>query len=121
MKTTELLKKRASYLKEIEATLWTADLKVWMRENIAYKVGKVYEVVENGIKRRGFKRFVIYSFEHQMMGRFFSVRCGGWWLDDTDTPTKWDCMTIYGAVNSAVLKLSENQTNNPVPKEFANR
>lgn len=79
---------------------------------------KVYELVENGRKRRGFKRFVIYTQEITVYdeGDIF-IRVGGWWLDAVNVPTKWDTMTVIGISNPAVFKLSENQINEKHPYE----
>jgi len=77
---------------------------------------KVYELVENGRKRRGLKRFVIYTQEISVYdkGDIF-IRVGGWWLDAVNVPAKWDTMTVLGVGNPAVFKLSENQINEECP------
>jgi len=129
MNTEEFLKRRKSYVDKLKATesdlsgKLTLDFMRWQDENLPYKVGKVYELVENGIRRRGFKRFVIYSF-HPSFFNFdknnptFMCRCGGWWLDENDIPAKWDNMVVYGAGNNAVFELSKRQRNLSVPKHL---
>ena len=70
----------------------------------------VYELLENGTKRRGFKRFVVYDQEIQTFDNSPMIRVGGWWLDSENIPTKWDNMTVYGCGNPAVFKFSDDQT-----------
>lgn len=77
---------------------------------------KVYELKENGRKRRGFKRFVIYSIELSVWGDQVSIIVAGWWLDKESIPTKWDNMIVKGVGNPAVFELSEDQTNHKHPE-----
>lgn len=77
---------------------------------------KVYELKENGRKRMGFKRFVIYSIELRVWDDTVMITVGGWWLDKESIPTKWDNMTVKGVGNPAVFELSEDQTNHKHPE-----
>lgn len=78
---------------------------------------KVYELKENGRKRRGFKRFVVYEiFLRVLLKNSVIITVGGWWLDKDSIPTKWDNMTVYGIGNPAIFELSENQTNHKHPE-----
>ena len=83
---------------------------------------KVYELVENGIKRRGFKRFLMVTFQGQFIkGDHLIYQCAGWWLDENNTPAKWDNMTVFGVGNKAVFKLSASQKRNKVPQHLLDR
>lgn len=89
------------------------DLVVYTRQflnaNCPVEIKGVYELKENGIKRRGFKRFVIYLREVIFFGGDPMIQVGGWWLDRENVPTKWDTMTVYGISNPALFELSDNQ------------
>jgi hypothetical protein len=89
---------------------YTQILKEFVKENSPVEKFKVYELVENGIKRRGFKRIVIYDIEVAVWDKdVVMIRIGGWWLDKENVPAKWDTMTVVGVSNPAIFKLSENQ------------
>lgn len=77
---------------------------------------KVYELKENGRKRRGFKRFVIYSIELRVFYDTVNIVVAGWWLDKQSIPSKWDNMTVKGIGNPAIFELSEDQTNHKHPE-----
>lgn len=125
-KRNDLKKKVADYEKGIDKQ-YQPICKDFLNKVIPYKKGKVYELIENGNKRRSYKRFVIYSFQLQCFARseskdksdFVMIRACGWWLDEkTNLPNKWDTQTVFGASNAAVLKLSNNQHNGKVPDRF---
>lgn len=85
-----------------------------VREFIAFhshvKQNKVYELKENGIKRKGFNRFVIYTIRMATInGHTPMIRVAGWWLDKNNVPAKWDTMTVTGVSNPAIFELSKNQ------------
>ncbi|MNU09540.1 hypothetical protein D3C72_2561730 [compost metagenome] len=44
------------------------------------------------------------------------ITVGGWWLNENNTPSKWDNMTVEGVSNPAIFKLSEDQTANDHPE-----
>lgn len=114
-KRNELLEKKQAFLNEVnqEYTLIIAD---FLQKNSPVKNNKVYELIKNGTKRRGFKRFVIYQQDVSVMdGTDIFIRVGGWWLNEENIPTKWDTMTVLGVCNAATFVLSENQTNKPHP------
>jgi hypothetical protein len=94
-------------------------LKEFLKDNSPIEEGKVYELLENGRKRRGFKRFIIYDQTVRMWDETLMITIGGWWLNEKDIPTKWDNMTVQGISNPAVFKISENQTalNHPKSNE----
>lgn len=113
----EILKKIDDFKKKINKEVYTPLYKQFIKDNCPYKVGKVYELEKNGIRRRGFTRFVIYGFDACVMfERIAMIDAGGWWLDENSNPTKWDSFNVFGAGNAAIFKLSENQTNNPKAK-----
>ena len=117
MNTEQFLKERKALLdkkaiQEAEINKeYTRILNEFKKENSPVQKQKVYELQENGRKRRGFKRIVIYDIDvavwdaDQVM-----IRAGGWWLDKNNIPTKWDTMTVVGVSNNAVFKLSDDQT-----------
>ena len=128
MTTKQLLAFRKKLKKEIALFTknknkeWGPALKAWEKANITLLRNKVYELVENGIKRRGFKRFLMVTFQGQFIkGDHLIYQCAGWWLDENNTPAKWDNMTIYGVGNKAVFKLSANQKHNKAPQNLLDR
>ncbi|SCY94490.1 hypothetical protein [Flavobacterium caeni] len=116
MKQKTFLKKRDQLLKKkkaFEAAInkeYNKFANAFIDENSPVKRLMVYELIENGIRRRGFTRFVIYAQDVTVWDKSPIIRVGGWWLDQSNVPTKWDNMTVYGVGNPAVFKLSENQT-----------
>ena len=131
MTSEQIISNRLTYQAEIRNVTekyemqFGKDFKEWVKHNAPFKVGKVVEVINNGIKRRGLKRFVIYTYEPQFTrfskGLSMFVSACGWWLDENNTPAKWDTMVISGASNNAEFKLSDSQANNPVPKHIADK
>jgi hypothetical protein len=122
MKESNFLEQRNSLLDKKEAFLnginkeYTKLVNEFINENSPVENFKVYELIKNGKKRRGFKRFVIYK--HNLTVYFKTdifITVGGWWLDNENTPTKWDTMTVMGVSNSAEFVLSENQINKKHP------
>lgn len=116
MNTEDFILKRKALLEKKESQNdlinkeYTQILKEFVEENSPVEKHKVYELVKNGIKRRGYKRIVIYSTEVGVWdGDYVHIRVGGWWLDKDNVPTKWDTMTVVGVSNPAIFKLSENQ------------
>lgn len=111
------------FRKKISKELYEPVVKSFIKDHILYKVGKVYNLVEGGKRRKGFKRFVIYEIQPQFFfqGRLL-IRVCGWWLDDSNnnSPFKWDSMVVYGVGNKAVFKLAENQNTGPVPEYLKN-
>lgn len=101
---------------------WSKHADRFVKENLTVKKNKVYELVQNGHNRRGLKRFVVYAFQYMFLKTKrtyeFQIRVGGWWLDEYNTPAKWDHMAVYGVGNPAKFKLSDNQTNKDVPKHL---
>lgn len=91
-------------------------LKEFLSENSPVETHKVYELLKNGRKRRGFKRFVIYKQAVQMWDEDLMITVGGWWLNENNIPSKWDNMTVEGVGNSAIFKLSDDQTANKHPE-----
>lgn len=106
----DLLKIKAEQEEAINVK-YTALCDDFILTNSPVKNLEVYELLENGKKRRGFKRFVIYSQEISVFVDSPMIRVGGWWLNSENVPSKWDSMTVYGIGNPAIFKLSENQTN----------
>lgn len=121
MKKGEFLKQRKALQKKLEAYKKEIDkayskiAKQFILEASPVKEGKVYELKENGTKRRGFKRFVIYDHDYTIYKEHINIRVGGWWLDADSVPSKWDNMTVTGVCNPAVFELSKDQTNKPHP------
>ena len=104
-----LLAEKESQLEKINIK-YTQILKEFKKANSPVKKYKVYELLKNGRKRRGFNRFVIYDIEVAVWDEdAVMIRTGGWWLDKENFPTKWDTMTVVGVSNPAIFKLSENQ------------
>ena len=107
----KLLDRKEELLKGINEE-YTKLVNEFIDKNSPVKKQKVYELVKNGNKRRGFKRFVIYTQELAVYDRTdIFIRVGGWWLNSENIPTKWDTMTVLGVSNSAEFILSENQEN----------
>lgn len=123
MKKTEFLKERKALNKKLDAFKkqinkeYTKITKQYVYANSPVKENKVYELKENGIKRRGFKRFVVYTHDISFFKDHVSIRASGWWLDAESVPSKWDTMTVTGVCNPAVFVLSENQTNKSHPEK----
>lgn len=112
---SELLKLKEEHLKKINQD-YSKIAQQFIDANSPVKNHKVYELIANGKKRRGFKRFVIYTQEVSVFDKKdIFIRVGGWWLDKENTPTKWDTMTVMGVGNAAVFILSENQINKKHP------
>ncbi|MDN3673104.1 hypothetical protein QWY99_08595 [Flavobacterium branchiarum] len=116
MKTEDFILKRKALLikKENQLKIINKDyneiLKLFVKENSLVEKFKVYELVKNGTKRRGFNRIVIYDIEVEVWDKdAVIIRIGGWWLNNENVPTKWDTMTVVGVSNPAIFKLSENQ------------
>lgn len=110
-KRNELLAKKKQQETEIN-DLYTKYVFDFIEKNSPVKKLTVYELVENGIRRRGFKRFVIYTQEVIFFDSSSPIiRVGGWWLNTENIPTKWDTMTVSGIGNPAIFKMSENQIN----------
>jgi hypothetical protein len=115
LKRNELLTLKEKHLEVINKE-YSEVLKEFIKENSPVEKLKVYELIENGIKRRGFKRIVIYDIEVAVWDNdAVMIRIGGWWLDKENVPTKWDTMTVCGVSNPAIFKLSENQENEKHP------
>jgi hypothetical protein len=110
-----LLAKLESYKEQIDKE-YTQISRRFTESNCPVEKEKVYELTRNGVKRRGFKRFVIYDIEPRVILNSPSIIVGGWWLDKDNVPSKWDNMTVLGAVNSAVFELSGNQETKPHPE-----
>lgn len=111
----DLLKSKEEFLKTINQG-YTTIVNEFIDENSPVKNLKVYNLVENGKKRKGFKRFVIYTQEVSVYNeKDIFIRVGGWWLNNESIPTKWDSMTVMGVSNAAVFELSENQENKNHP------
>ncbi len=123
MKTSEFLKERKALNKKLDAFKkginkeYTKLTKQFVFDNSPVKEHRVYELTENGTKRRGFKRFVIYTHDINIHGSHVMLRVGGWWLDNDSIPSKWEVMTVSGVCNPAVFVLSDNQKNKPHPEE----
>lgn len=90
--------------------LYTKLVEEYIDANSPVEKLKVYELIENGNKRRGFKRFVIYSQDVKIFNVTPMISVGGWWLNKENIPEKWDSMTVHGVGNPAVFKLSDDQT-----------
>lgn len=91
-------------------------LEEFLSENSPVETHKVYELLKNGRKRRGFKRFVIYKQVVQMWDEDLMITVGGWWLNENNIPSKWDNMTVEGIGNPAIFELSESQDNELHPE-----
>ncbi len=123
MKTAQFLKQRKDLQKKLGAFKkninkeYAKITKSYVLANSPVKEKKVYELVENGIKRRGFKRFVVYTHDINIVIGHVKIRVGGWWLDEDSVPSKWDNMTVTGISNAAVFVLSKNQVNKPHPEK----
>jgi len=118
-KRKEMRARIEAFTEKINAEEYRPLVEQFVKDNVPYEKGKVYELVNNGTKRRGYKRFVIYCFEISYFNNRPMVQCGLWWLDENSTPSKWDDMIVFGVSNAAEFKLSENQTNHKVPKHLA--
>lgn len=124
MTESNFLEQRVSLLDRKEQLLkgineeYTKLVNEFIDKNIPVKKQKVYELVKNGNKRRGFKRFVIYTQELSVYDKTdIFIRVGGWWLNSENVPTKWDTMTVFGVCNAAEFILSENQENLDHPEK----
>jgi hypothetical protein len=121
MQPKEFLKKRKFYQDELKKfqkqvdIAYTKIVNEFIKENSPVKNLKVYELLENGIRRKGFKRFIIYTQEVSIFSKNPMIRVGGWWLDKNNIPKKWDNMTVYGVGNPAKFVLSESQENENHP------
>lgn len=83
----------------------------FINANSPVQVGKVYNIVEGGIKRRGYDRFVVFQQHVQFVGGSPIVIVGGWWINKlTDKAEKWDDSgVVLGVGNPTVYKLADNQ------------
>jgi len=124
MTESNFLEQRVSLLDRKEQLLkgineeYTKLVNEFIDKNSPVKKQKVYELVKNGNKRRGFKRFVIYTQELSVYDKTdIFIRVGGWWLNSENVPTKWDTMTVLGVGNAAEFILSENQENLDHPEK----
>jgi len=99
-----------SYLKKILARQNKLAAR-YIRDNSPVRVGKVYEIVGNAIKHRGYDRFVIFQQKVQFFTNHPVIIVSGWWINKlTNLAEKWDSgMIVLGVGNPAILKLSENQ------------
>lgn len=85
--------------------------------------GKVYEIIEGQKTPRGCQnRFVVYArdvthhvFSNDDDSSFFSFRLDGWWLDQNNSPKKWDNLILKGFANVVKVQLCEDQTHLPHP------
>ena len=118
MKTEQFIKERNLLLgrkKEQEEVInieYSRILKEFINENSPVENHKVYELLKNGRKRRGFKRFIIYEQTVRMWDETLMMTVGGWWLNENNIPSKWDNMTVMGVSNPAIFKISDNQIAN---------
>lgn len=121
MEIKEFIKQRKQLKKELELAKDAIDKKYtkihddFIEANTEVKKLSVYELVRNGIKRHGFKRFVIYDRSVSTFDNHAMIQVGGWWLNSENVPTKWDSFTVFGVSNNAVFVLSENQIHLPHP------
>jgi hypothetical protein len=113
-KRLELLQLKKEQMKAVDLD-YTDLCNDFILNNSPVKNLEVYELLENGNKRRGFKRFIIYEQEVQTFGNSPMIKVGGWWLNSDNVPTKWDSMTVFGCGNPAIFKLSDNQTHSKHP------
>jgi len=79
--------------------------------NSPVKVGKVYNLVSGGVKRRGYDRFVVFQQQVQFMGGHPIIIVAGWWINKlTDVAEKWDSSAVVeGVGNPTIFKLADNQ------------
>ena len=113
-KYQDIIKRKEDYSTELDLE-YTEYVKEYLADNSPVERLKVYELIKNGNRRRGYKRFVVYSIRTQFMGRVCMINAGGWWLNQDNIPSKWDVMTVDGVSNPAIFKLSENQEHLPHP------
>lgn len=99
---------------------YTAVLKEFLDKNSPVQKNIVYELVENGRKRRGFKRIIFYDIDVNVWDESIMIIVGGWWLNENNVPTKWDNMTVSGIRNPAIFKPSENQNAEKHPQSNDN-
>jgi len=124
MKTEAFLNARATLKKELADFTETVDQKYtkihakFIEGNSPLKTKMVYELTKNGIKRRGFKRYVIYTQNVEVISKNVIITCGGWWLNEKSIPTKWDTFSVFGVYNKAEFKLSEDQHTEKHPDLF---
>lgn len=110
---------------KLSKRLYTPAVNKFLKDNVPYKEGKVYEEI-TWHSRRKYKRFVIFDnnitfirSREDKMSKHCWVVAWGWWLDANDTPAKWGSIPVWGIANAPELKLSSNQKHNPVPAELA--
>lgn len=84
----------------------------YIDQNSPVKVGKIYEIVSGGVRRKGYSRFAIYGQRVQFMNNDPIIVVGGWWINkQTNKADKWDGgVVVLGVGNPTVFKLSEDQT-----------
>ena len=115
MQVQEFIKKRKALRSKLETFKkqidrdYTKVANDFIAANSPVKKLKVYELKENGIRRKGFRRFIIYTQDIEVLNNSPMIRVGGWWLNDKNVPTKWDTMTVTGVGNPAKFELSKNQ------------
>lgn len=120
----EISAKIKDFEKEISDKEYKPLIAKYISDNCEYEIGKVYELVQNGIKRRGFKRFILTDLWVQSFGKknegtqWAFIQCDGYWLNEDNETAKQDSMTVFGVGNPAILKLSNNQ--NYIKKEVNN-
>lgn len=121
MDAKDFIKKRNFYQSEIKkfekrvSVEYTKTVKEFLKENSPVATKKVYELVENGIKRKGYKRFVIYTQDVKMFDKHVLIIAGGWWLNENNITSKWDSMAVFGVGNPAKFVLSQNQIHQKHP------
>lgn len=120
MNQNEFIKAKNELKKELDIYKKAIDEKYtkihddFIEANTELKKLSVYELVKNGIKRRGFKRFVIYDRSVSLFGKDHAIiQVGGWWLNSENIPTKWDSFSVFGVSNKAEFILSTNQDHLP--------
>lgn len=79
--------------------------------NSPVEVGKVYNLVSGGVKRRGYDRFVVFQQQVQFVGDRPIIVVAGWWINKlTDVAEKWDgSAVVHGVGNPTIFKLADNQ------------
>ena len=113
-KNAELDKRIEEHKKKIDAE-YNKACKAWIAKNSPVKRLSVYRLLKNGVRRRGYSRFIIYSLTPQFLMGHPILSAGGWWLNDDNIPSKWDTMTVLGVGNNALFELDPDQTALPHP------
>lgn len=118
--TLQQLLKARSICKKAKAKadkVYLKSVDVFCKKYSPVKTGKVYNLVSNGIRRRGYSRIVIYARKVIVFDRNAMIQIGGWWLDENGVPGKWDQMIVYGVSNPAVFELCGDQVHHPHPSK----